>query len=735
MIGGMIMNKIIIISNRLPITVQKNIENNIEYIESIGGLSTGLKNIHHQGNSIWIGWPGISTDKLTENERNDINRTLIKDYKCLPVFLSEDEVNLYYHGFCNKTIWPLFHYFQEKTEYDFETWETYKSVNLKFFKTVESIIEKNDIVWVHDYQLMLLPEMIKTKYYSTQVGFFLHIPFPSAEIFRLLIWRNEILTGILGADLIGFHTYDYVRHFLSSARRLLGLEDNLNKIAYENRYVQVNAFPMGIEYKRFFQYCEVHDIVDNDEDDFVNIGNIKTILSVDRLDYTKGIPQRIKSFGRFLKNYPEYQGKVILILIVAPSRVEVDSYNQLLRQIKEQISEINGRYGTMKWVPILFFFRSFSQEKLIEFYRQTDVLLVTPLRDGMNLVAKEYIASRNDYKGMVVISETAGAASELGEAIIVNANDFNSTAEGIKIALEMPEEEIITRNKRMHERLKRYNVYFWTSEFLNSLNQTVIESINISTQKNAEENIEIIKTEYKKANKRVLFLDYDGTLVGLTSIPEKAKPDEQIKNLLTKLASDPQNTVVIISGRDRYVLTKWLGDLNLSLIASHGLWLRTEKQDEWRIMIDLDNDWKSSVRTILELYTDRIPGSFIEEKEFSLAWHYRQCDPDIVASKLSEIKDALLSMIQSSTLELINGNKVLEINDSRFNKGYAALNLLQNQECDFIFAVGDDATDEDLFSLLPKNAYTIKIGAGSTNAGYRMKSWRSLRKMLEELTD
>jgi len=731
----MIMNKIIIISNRLPITVQKNIENNIEYIESIGGLSTGLKNIHHQGNSIWIGWPGISTDKLTENERNDINRTLIKDYKCLPVFLSEDEVNLYYHGFCNKTIWPLFHYFQEKTEYDFETWETYKSVNLKFFKTVESIIEKNDIVWVHDYQLMLLPEMIKTKYYSTQVGFFLHIPFPSAEIFRLLIWRNEILTGILGADLIGFHTYDYVRHFLSSARRLLGLEDNLNKIAYENRYVQVNAFPMGIEYKRFFQYCEVHDIVDNDEDDFVNIGNIKTILSVDRLDYTKGIPQRIKSFGRFLKNYPEYQGKVILILIVAPSRVEVDSYNQLLRQIKEQISEINGRYGTMKWVPILFFFRSFSQEKLIEFYRQTDVLLVTPLRDGMNLVAKEYIASRNDYKGMVVISETAGAASELGEAIIVNANDFNSTAEGIKIALEMPEEEIITRNKRMHERLKRYNVYFWTSEFLNSLNQTVIESINISTQKNAEENIEIIKTEYKKANKRVLFLDYDGTLVGLTSIPEKAKPDEQIKNLLTKLASDPQNTVVIISGRDRYVLTKWLGDLNLSLIASHGLWLRTEKQDEWRIMIDLDNDWKSSVRTILELYTDRIPGSFIEEKEFSLAWHYRQCDPDIVASKLSEIKDALLSMIQSSTLELINGNKVLEINDSRFNKGYAALNLLQNQECDFIFAVGDDATDEDLFSLLPKNAYTIKIGAGSTNAGYRMKSWRSLRKMLEELTD
>lgn len=728
------MNNIIIISNRLPITVQKNNDGKIEYIESIGGLSTGLKNIHQQGNSIWIGWPGIANDKLTIDEKNDINKKMVEEYRCLPVFLYEEEINQYYHGFCNKTIWPLFHYFQEKTEYDFENWEAYKKVNSKFFEAVESVIKPNDTVWVHDYQLMLLPEMIKTKYFSSQVGFFLHIPFPSTEIFKLLIWRTEILTGILGADLIGFHTYDYARHFLSSARRLLGLENNLNKIAYENRYVQVNAFPMGIEYKRFFQHCEERNVID-ESDDFVNIGSIKTILSVDRLDYTKGIPQRIKSFGRFLKNYPEYQGKVILILIVAPSRVEVDSYSQLLKQIKERISEINGRYGTMKWVPILFFFRSFSQEKLIEFYRQTDVLLVTPLRDGMNLIAKEYIASRNDYKGMIVISETAGAASELGEAILVNANDFNSIAEGIKTALEMPDEEIITRNKRMHERLKRYNVFFWASEFLNSLNQTVIESIEISTQKNAEENIEIIKTEYKKANKRVLFLDYDGTLVGLTSIPEKAKPDEQIRKLLQKLASDTRNTVVIISGRDRDVLSKWLGDLNLSLIASHGLWLRCMQAEDWKMMMELDNDWKSSVRNIMEIYTDRMPGSFIEEKEYSLAWHYRQCDPDMVATKLHEIKDALISMIQSSTLELINGNKVLEVNDSRFNKGYSALNLIQNQDFDFVFAVGDDATDEDLFSLLPKNSYTIKIGAGSTNAGYRIKSWKSLRKMLEELTN
>ena len=727
------MNNIIIISNRLPVTVKKSSEGNIEYVESIGGLSTGLKSIHKKSNSIWVGWPGISNDEITEEEKKDIYNDLTKKYQCLPVFLSDAEINQYYHGFCNKTIWPLFHYFLEKTEYNFDTWEAYQGVNKKFLEALEEIIKDNDIIWVHDYQLMLLPEMIKTKYRSTQIGFFLHIPFPSTEIFRLLIWRKEILTGILGADLIGFHTYDYVRHFLSSTRRLLGLEDNLNKISYEDRYVQVNAFPMGIDYDRFFHYREDENGTKDKSEEFRNAEGMRTILSIDRLDYSKGIPQRIKAFDQFLQNSPEYLGKVILNLIVAPSRVEVDSYEELLREIMEHISEINGKYGTMNWMPIWFFFRSFTQETLTTLYRQSDVLLVTPIRDGMNLIAKEYIASRNDYDGMVVISETAGAASELGEAIIVNVNDYNSTSNGIKLALDMSYEEKIARNKIMHRRLERYDINFWGEEFLNSLNQTVRDSINMNIQLSAEENIETIKTHYKNAKKRILFLDYDGTLVGFTPIPEQAKPDDEIKILLEKLASDPQNTVVIVSGRDRDILWKWLGDLNLYILASHGLWLRYPDQDGWTMMLPLDNEWKNSVRSILELYTDRMPGSLIEEKEFSLAWHYRRCDPDMVALKLHEIRETLVSMTQFTTLGLQEGNKVLEIKDYRFNKGYGALQLIQNNNFDFIFGVGDDYTDEDLFASLSKDAFTIKIGMGNTLANYRMKSWKSVRIMLEEL--
>jgi len=719
------LNKTIIISNRLPVTVEKNAKGELEYIESLGGLSTGLKSIHGKADSLWVGWPGISDEELTEEEKAAIKKTLSEKYKCLPVFLTSKEVNLYYHGFCNKTIWPLFHYFMEKTEYDFSTWEAYKRVNEKFFESAAQVTGEDDVVWVHDYQLMLLPEMIKTANRKAQVGFFLHIPFPSVEIFKLLIWRKEILLGILGADLIGFHTYDYARHFLSCTRRLLGLEDNLNKVAYEERYVEVDAFPMGIDYERFFMYSGEEEL--SDEND------LKTILSVDRLDYTKGILGRLKAFGKFLQYFPEYQGKVVLKLIVAPSREKVEYYDKLLREIEEQISKINGQYGTMTWMPVWFFYRSFSQESLTELYRKSEVLLVTPVRDGMNLVSKEYIASRNDYNGMVVISETAGASSELGEAIVVNANDYYSTAKGIKSALEMPEDEKITRNRIMHNRLKRYNVDFWAEEFLRTLNRIVADSREKNEQKNAEEEIEIIKKDYSKAKTRILYLDYDGTLVDFVNIPEQAKPDERLKSILMKLTSDPRNTVVIVSGRDREVLSRWLGELNLNLLASHGLWLKNSGEDDWSMMVPLDNVWKDSVRNILQLYTDSTPGSFIEEKEFSLAWHYRQCDPDMAALKLREMRETLRSMTQSSLLGLQEGNKVLEVKDTRFNKGYGALQFLQNQSYDFILGIGDDRTDEDLFSTLPEHAYTIKVGLGNTDAEYMTKSWQSVRRILEEL--
>ncbi|WP_046215108.1 bifunctional alpha,alpha-trehalose-phosphate synthase (UDP-forming)/trehalose-phosphatase [Paenibacillus wulumuqiensis] len=727
------MSKIIFVSNRLPVTVKKT-ESDLQYSKSIGGLATGLKSYHEQGDSLWAGWPGISSNDLNEQDEKDIDQELREEYNCLPIFLSEEEIEQYYHGFCNETIWPLFHYFTNATEYNVDTWEAYKRVNQKFFDSIDPVIEPNDTIWIHDYQLMLLPQMIREKYPDTKIGFFLHIPFPSFEIYRLLIWREEILRGLMGANLIGFHTYDYVRHFLSSVRRLLGKEHNLYKVNYETYSVQVEAFPMGIDYD-YFAKSSVQSDLSNEALEFIeSTKSVQNIISVDRLDYTKGLPERIKAFKQFLNKYPEYHEKVRLNLIVAPSRVGVEAYDNLKREIEELVSAVNGQFGTLSWMPVWFFFRTFTQDDLIAFYRNSDVLLVTPLRDGMNLVAKEYIAARNDYKGMLVMSETAGAASELGEAVIVNANDYGAIAAGIKTALDMPDHEKIERNKMLHRRISRYNVKFWADEFLEALKNTTdsqVETKDVVDIKSEPSNVE---KAYMETEKRVLFLDYDGTLVGFKPTPDQAKPDEELRQILRELCADKRNTVVIITGRDRDVIENWLGDLDLHIIASHGLWLR-EPGGEWRMTMSVDNDWKESIRHVLEMYTDRTPGSLIEEKEYSLAWHYRQCEPEIGMLKRNELREALLSITQSMSLGILEGNKVLEIKDTRMNKGHGAHQMLQGKDFDFIFGVGDDHTDEDLFDALPEDAFSIKVGSGNTHANYRLKSFRNIRQLLKRFVD
>jgi len=728
------MSRIIIISNRLPVTVKKS-GKRLEYIDSIGGLSTGLKKYHEEADSVWVGWPGIADEDLTSREKRSIEKTLKDKYNCLPVFLTQEEVNKYYFGFCNNTIWPLFHYFSSQTEYNIITWEAYSEVNQKFYDRIKSTIGKKDTVWVHDYQLMLLPEIIKRHNPTVQVGFFLHIPFPSAELFRLLVWREEILRGLLGADLIGFHTYDYVRHFLSCTRRLLGLDDVLNVINYEDRYVKVDSFPMGIDYKRFAGSYDDSNL----SPEVLEIKKIKEtkkiILSIDRLDYTKGIPARIRSYNNFLVKYPQYIGKVRLNLIVAPSRTEIENYELLLKEIREMVSETNGTFGTMNWMPIWFLFKTFSQEELIALYRNSDVLLVTPLRDGMNLIAKEYVAARIDYGGMLVLSETAGAASELAEAVIVNANDSDSVALGILTALEMPAEEKIARNKIMHQRLQRYTVEVWAEDFLKQLRSTCEDAEVVALPKQIETSRDHIEKAYREAKKRILFLDYDGTLVGFKAIPEQAVPDAELKALLRSLISDSRNTVVLISGRDKYILDNWFADIKgLSMVASHGLWLKHPGQ-KWIMTASLDNEWKESVRPIFELYADRMPGALVEEKDFALSLHYRRCNPDMVVAKLNELKQTLVSMTKSSSLVVQEGSKVLELKDSKVNKGIATTLMIDHNGYDFLFGAGDDLTDEDAFRALPENAISVKVGLGRTAARYRTKSWQTLRKVLKRFAE
>lgn len=735
------MNKIHIVSNRLPLSIKQE-ENGFSYTPSVGGLATGMRSIYKDFGGKWIGWSGIPTDELSDEQLQSIDDELVTE-SCKAVHLSAEEINLYYEGFSNDVIWPLFHYFNQNIDHRQEYWEAYIKVNQKFADKVLEVVDDGDTIWVHDYQLLLVPQMIRAKKPNVTIGFFLHIPFPSFEVFRILPWRKELIEGLLGADLIGFHTYDYERHFFSCVRRLLGHEVSFNQIHLEDRIILADAFPMGIDYNKFeskakevFQKSlpEKSELHREIEKYFLMAPERKLVLSIDRLDYTKGIPNRIRAFEYFLENYPEYRNRVTLIMLVVPSRAEVEQYKQLKSEIDELVGRINGQFGRINYTPIWYFYRSLPFNNLIELYSSCDVALVTAVRDGMNLVAKEYIASRVNQTGVMVISEMAGVAKELGEGITINPNNEPEIAEALVQALEMPLVEQRERMSQLQDRIRRYDVFKWASEFVKSFDKVKALQQNLFAKKIGPQLKEELVGKFNKAEKRAIFLDYDGTLVGFHNDPQAARPDEELHQILTKLESDPKNIVTIISGRDRDTLSRWLGDHKVNLITEHGVWLRRIGQD-WEMIDNLNADWKPIIRPMLESYVDRTPGTFIEEKNYSLVWHFRKAEPEQGEMRANELKDELHTMVANHNLEIMEGNKVIEVKAGGINKGVAAMKFLNNQNPDCIIAIGDDWTDEYMFRELPNDAITVKVGMKNTAATYKVESVNSVRRLLKSLAE
>ncbi len=733
------MQKIHIVSNRLPFSI-KDEDENISLEASVGGLATGMKSIYKDYGGTWIGWPGVNSDQLEKGKMETIEN-LFKGEKCAPVHLSSEEIHLFYEGFSNRTIWPLFHYFTQFADFNNEDWETYKSVNQKFADAALETLDDGDVVWVHDYQLLLVPEMIKSKKPNVTVGFFLHIPFPSYEVFRILPWRNEIIKGMLGADLIGFHTYDYERHFFSCVRRLFGYEISFNQIHIEERIIIADSFPMGIDYQKFMQSAqdvsmkaitEKSDLHKELDKYFLASPDRKLILSIDRLDYTKGIPNRLKAFGRFLEKYPEFRQKVTLIMLAVPSRGQVDHYQQLKREVDELVGQINGAYGTINYAPIWYFYRSLPFNNLIELYSSCDVALITPVRDGMNLVAKEYVASRINNTGVLILSEMAGVAKEMGESLIINPVDEEDMADSIYQALTMPIEEQKERIAFMKERIQRYDVFKWAGEFVKSLKKA--ENVQSDfLAKRITKNLSTKLTEkYQDAKKRAIFLDYDGTLSHFKKNPQDAKPDDELHSIIKNLTSNELNTVTIISGRDRYTLEKWFAGHKVNLICEHGVWLK-KVDGEWEMLSTVNNNWMPNVRPVMENFVDRTPGSFIEEKNYSLVWHFRKSEPEQGELRANELKDELNTHLSNHNLEIMEGNKVIEVKSGGINKGVAALKFLNNQPFDYIMAIGDDWTDEFMFRELPEEAITIKVGMKHTKAAYKVESVDAVRALLKQM--
>lgn len=730
--------RLIIVSNRAPVSITKD-ETGYHYQESSGGLASGLrtyveKTLEHTPDIeiIWVGWPGASVDNEAE-----VSSELFARFKIHAVFLSPELMENFYEGFCNKTIWPLFHYFPSFTVYEKSYWEDYVTVNQKYCDAVMQIAKDDDIIWVHDYHLMLLPAMLRKINPAATIGFFLHIPFPSYEIYRLLPreWRTAILKGIYGADLIGFHTFDYSTYFLRSTLRILGLMEHMGEIIYKERTVKIDTFPMSIDFEKFHQASTSDEVKVEIEKLRNHTSEKKIILSIDRQDYTKGILNRMKGYEYFLENNPECRGRVTLIMIVIPSRIGVESYQSIKSQIDELSGHINSKFGSMDWIPIVYRYSSVSFNELVALYTCSDIALITPLRDGMNLIAKEYIACRTTGKGVLILSEMAGAADELLESIIINPNNQEEIGQALADALQMPEEEQQKNSAMMQKRVKNYSVFEWAEDFLNTLQEAKAKQRRLMSRIPDKNTLTAIQKSFKQAAKRYLFLDYDGTLIPFADTPAEAVPGKNLLLILEQLAEVENTEVILISGRNRSFLEKHFGHLPVSLVAEHGLYIRNINS-EWQLFKPIHRNWKRKIIPILEQYTTKLPGSFVEEKEFSIVFHYRRSEPARAMMIARQLMNHLLTFTLNLDIqvEMLKGNKVLEVKNAGIDKGLAAMLWLpENLNDTFVLAAGDDITDEKLFRVMPNSAYTIKVGQSPSQAIYTLHQPGELIQLLKSL--
>jgi len=564
--------RVLIVSNRLPITTAIE-DDAISFAPAAGGLATGLRGCHERTHGLWIGWPG-TTAALSDTAREDLTRQLA-ERSIVPIDLTEEELRDYYQDFSNGVLWPLFHYLLDRLPLGPTAWDTYRRVNERFADAIVRHQRAGDLIWVHDYQLMLVPGLVRRRVPDARIGFFLHIPFPAAEVFRILPWRKPILEGLLGADLVGFHTYSYAQHFSAAVAELAGAEPDDDGVWVGERRVRLGVFPMGIDARHFQQLAASPDVEADVAELKTQAGGRTILLGVDRLDYTKGIERRLIAFEELLRDDPALRDRVRLVQVAVPSREGVASYQDFRSHIEELIGRINGAYGTLNSVPIHYLYQSVPAERLVALYRAADVMLVTPIRDGMNLVAKEYVASRIDDDGVLVLSEFAGAAEELQEAVIVNAYDVEALADGIRRALAMDPGERGARMRAMRRRVSAYDVHRWASHFVRSLSGNAAAERRATPEATLREALAAIG----KASPVAILLDYDGTLVPIAETPEQAQPDRPLIELIAALAARPRTMVLMVSGRARDTLEEWFGRLPIELWAEHGVWCRGKGSD------------------------------------------------------------------------------------------------------------------------------------------------------------
>ncbi|KAJ1644440.1 Trehalose-6-P synthase/phosphatase complex synthase subunit [Coemansia asiatica] len=770
---------LIVVSNRLPVTLAQN-GSEWSFKLSSGGLVSALSGLKREMSFTWVGWPGKD---FGENDRRKINE-LLKENSCSAVYLDDETAELYYNGFANSILWPLFHYHPGEMVFEEAAWDAYQRANQAFAQGLVDVVKDGDLVWIQDYHLMLMPLMLRKLLdarglKSVKIGWFLHTPFPSSELYRILPVRKEILEGVLAADLLGFHTYDYARHFLSSCARILGLQTTPNIVETENRMVHVGTFPIGIDPNKFSEALQTVEVQGRLGEFERKFSGTRVIVGVDRLDYIKGVPQKFLAFEHFLSEYPEYVGKVVLVQVAVPSRGDVEEYKQLISSVNELVGRINGRFGTVEYTPIHFLHKSVTMTELVSLYAVSDVCLITSTRDGMNLVSYEYVASQQKRHGVLVLSEFAGAAQSLNGSIIINSWNIEEVSAAIHQALSMSPEQREENFNKLHKYVSKFTAAYWGLSFIEELKRVSQAADELAQLPCLTAPLVVSRFRANPSKVRLLVMDYDGTLSATKTIPEFARPSPLALSTLRKLADQPNTLVYVFSGRIRAHMDTWFRGIDVGLVAEHGLFYRhpqaalsrmhgspaalatTETAVDpdaesalahvrhkitngWYGLVQhTDPQWRETVLPLFQHYTERTPGSFIEEKEIDLTWHYRNTDPEFGLWQANELKMNLERVLAHLPLTIVNGNKTVEVRPSRIDKAYALRTIvkdLADVDIGFTMAIGDGRGDENVFTYLnaefpSDQLLTSTVGRKSTQAMYYLPNVDSVLAILSKLVD
>jgi trehalose 6-phosphate synthase/phosphatase len=714
--------RLITVSNRLPVTLEGDC-----VTRSSGGLVAALEGLNKDPHETkWIGWPGTAFSE--EGKRREVERKLGEEYGCIPVFLSEEDASGFYEGFSNSSIWPLLHSLPNYLRYEPAWWEDYQSVNRTFAAKVLEIAGEDDLVWVHDYQLMLLPALLRAAAPRLKIGFFLHTPFPPFEIFRCHPRRSELLSGMLGANRIGFQAFGYLRHFCSTVQRLLGIETEFTRIPNEAYDTALGIYPIGINASKFEEILDSEEFRQRRSELQSGYSKRRLVISVERMDYTKGILHRLEAIENFLRASDKNR-TVQFIFISAPSREGIKEYRNLLEEVEARIGKLNGKYATLLTTPIHFIHNLIPFVDLCSLYSLADVALVTPLIDGMNLVAKEFLACQRENAGLLVLSEFAGAAEELFNAMLVNPYDSAAVAGILNEALDLPVESRRQRTLPMRDRVMRYDAGHWARSFIGDLASDSIHHLRPA------EDTESVRRKLAglTASDRsiALFLDYDGTLREIETEPDAATPDAELKDLLTRFGRHANLEITIISGRPSESLEKLVGSYPFRLVAEHGATAREPGRTAWhRFDGKISYAWKLEILPIFRIYEQATPGSWIEQKSSSIAWHYRRANEEFGARKANQLTEQLSALTANKPIKIRHGRKIVEATPAEINKGAAVARALDQKPVFAALCAGDDLTDESMFELNVPDLITIKVGSGPTKARFNVSGPAAFRQLL-----